>query len=72
MGKANGAYLCGYQRLASSLDSTDRNFQQAAQFLRGLPRGSQLVITNYIQDKLYTLLLNRTGYTHCVNSQRTL
>ncbi len=53
-------------------DSRDDCHQPALVFNRKIARKFTLVVTNYILDEIYTLLLNNAGYTKTLDFQRTL
>lgn len=57
---------------AAITDSTDANHHDAAAFMQQIARKSHLVITDYILDEAYTLLLRNVGYTATVNFKKKL
>lgn len=57
---------------AAITDSKDRNHAAAVKFMQQLARKSHLVITDYILDEAYTLLLMNVGYAATVNFKQKL
>lgn len=57
---------------AAITDSKDRYHAAAIKFMQQIARKSHLVITNYILDEAYTLLLMNVGYAATVNFKRKL
>lgn len=57
---------------AAITDSTDANHDAAVAFMQQLARQSHLVITDYILDEAYTLLLRNVGYTATVAFKQKL
>ncbi len=54
------------------VDSGDVNHRPALSFQRELPDTSQLIVTNYILDELYTLVLMDLGYRKAVDIKQKL
>lgn len=57
---------------AAITDSKDTNHAAATSFMKQLARKSHLVITNYILDEAYTLLLMNVGYRATVQFKQKL
>ncbi len=58
--------------LAAMADSKDNNHLMAAEYGEAIIGKYQLILTNYILDELYTLLLMNSGYKKTVFFKRTL
>jgi uncharacterized protein len=57
---------------AAITDSNDANHAAAVKFMQQIARKSHLVITNYILDEAYTLLLMNVGYTATVGFKQKI
>ena len=57
---------------AAITDSTDANHEAAVAFMQQIARKSHLVMTDYILDEAYTLLLRNVGYTATVDFKQKL
>jgi len=53
-------------------DRSDPNHEVALLFRDEIAEHSRLIVTNYILDELYTLLLMNVGYQYTVNFKRKL
>ena len=57
---------------AAIADASDDQHQAALAYQANIAGRYRLVITNYILDELYTLLLMNVGYTQTINFKRSL
>ncbi len=57
---------------AALTDSNDANHAAAVKFMQQIARRSHLVITDYILDEAYTLLLMNVGYATTVSFKQRL
>lgn len=54
------------------VDGGDSNHEAAISYKNEIPEDCRLVVTNYILDELYTLLLLNQGYNEAVELKRQL